>query len=84
MSLTAQNAASDLITVEQFASIFSVAPATVYAWVHQKRIPFYKPNARMLRFKRSEIEAYMTRNRSASQDEIETEANTKVLLGVKK
>jgi len=83
MSIT-QKQESDIITVDEFVDLYDVARSTVYAWVHQKRIPHYKPNARILRFKRSEIDAFMLQNRVASQSEIDEAANTKVILGGKK
>lgn len=35
-------------TVEEAASLLRVAPSTVYAWVHQRRLPYRKHGARLV------------------------------------
>lgn len=71
---------TDILTVDQVTEMYGLSRSTVYAWVHENRVPHYKPSQKMLYFKQSEIEEYLLSNRIPSRAEIETEANTKLLL----
>ncbi len=48
-------------TVTETAEFLNVSPKTIYDWVHKREIPFHKLK-RLLRFRRSEIEKWLTGN----------------------
>lgn len=45
---------NDLLTIHEIASYLKVKVSTVYAWIHQKRIPFLKIG-RLVRFNLNDI-----------------------------
>jgi excisionase family DNA binding protein len=56
-----------LLKVDDVADLLGVSPKTVYGWVYQRAIPFVKPSRTTLRFRRSEIEAWLD-DRSIAPD----------------
>ncbi|HEV7375935.1 MAG TPA: helix-turn-helix domain-containing protein [Pyrinomonadaceae bacterium] len=46
-----------LLTVKEAASLLSVSPRTIYAWVAERNIPFHRAG-RLLRFDRAELLAW--------------------------
>ncbi|MDA1190500.1 MAG: helix-turn-helix domain-containing protein [Candidatus Poribacteria bacterium] len=48
-----------LLNVNEAAALLGVSTATVYGWVHERRIPHYKPTKRCLRFRQSELEDWL-------------------------
>ena len=71
---------TDILTVKQVTELYGISRSTVYAWVQQNRITYYKPSPKILLFRKSEIEDYLLSNRTPSKAEIEAEADTEVLL----
>ncbi|GAB4486296.1 MAG: hypothetical protein OHK006_13920 [Thermodesulfovibrionales bacterium] len=60
-----------LLTASELAEILGVSLATVYDWSHNKRVPRV-PGMRLLRFRPSEIEMWLSRENGvprASGDE---------------
>lgn len=47
-------------TVTDLAGHLKVSPATIYDWVHQRVIPYQKIRGRLLRFRPSEIEQWLS------------------------
>lgn len=47
-------------TVTDLAEHLKVSPATIYDWVHQRVIPYQKIRGRLLRFRPSEIEKWLS------------------------
>lgn len=66
--------AKNVLTVEDLCLLLGTTRANVYRMTSERRIPFYKPLRGKIYFKRDEIEAWMLRNRSASLDEIQSDA----------
>lgn len=52
----------NLWTVTDTAEFLKVKEKTIYDWVHKRIIPVHKVNNHLLRFKRSEIERWLTSN----------------------
>ncbi len=46
----------------------------LYKLTHSRQVPHYKPNGKKLYFKRSDLEAWLLRNRVKTAGEIEQEA----------
>ncbi len=49
-----------LLTVKDVCKIFNIERATLYSWISKKRIPVVKISGRMVRFKMSEIERWLS------------------------
>ena len=48
-----------LLTIKQVASITGLAVGTLYHFVSQRRIPIVRISARCVRFRRSDIDAWL-------------------------
>lgn len=66
--------AKNVLNVEDLCLLLGTTRANVYRMTSERRIPFYKPLRGKIYFKRDEIESWMLRNRSASIDEIQSNA----------
>ena len=66
--------AKNVLTVEDLCLLLGTTRSNVYRMTSEKKIPFYKPLRGKIYFKRDEIESWMLRNRSASIDEIQSNA----------
>lgn len=78
-----KNNSDEIITVSGLAKLLDLAIPSVYALIHQKKIPYYKPTGKRVYFRKSEIEAWAFLKRIASQDEIDTQAATRLVNGGK-
>jgi len=70
----AQIAAKSVLNINEAAFILGMQPRTVRKMVLQHTVPVYKPNRSVLYFKKSDLEDWMLRNRIASNEEMESEA----------
>lgn len=66
--------AKAVLTIKEAAIILGMGEDSVRKKVRDREIPAYKPNVNRLYFKKSELESWMTQNRSKSMAEIESEA----------
>jgi excisionase family DNA binding protein len=48
-----------LLTIDDLAALTGFSVGTLYHWVSQKRIPVVRFSARCVRFRRSDIEAWI-------------------------
>lgn len=55
------------LNVEQAAKFLCVKPSTLYAWVHQRRIP-YRKHGRRLVFCRVELETWSAKHAIPSRE----------------
>ncbi len=60
----------DFINSSELAEILGESKKTVYARVHNRQIPFYKPGGKILLFKLDEIQEWVKSGRHSSIDEI--------------
>ncbi|MEI8092972.1 MAG: helix-turn-helix domain-containing protein [Spirochaetales bacterium] len=71
--MTAQVIADDApLTHKEAAAYLKVSPFTLHRWTSKGLIPFYKPNGRTNYFKRTDLDAFVFRNRSAAKYELVT------------
>jgi excisionase family DNA binding protein len=49
-----------LLTKKQVAEMLGIKESTLYAWVHQNRIPHLKIGKRLLRFREKDIIAWLS------------------------
>lgn len=58
------------LSVQEIANYLGVKTSTIYAYVSERRIPFHKiPKSQLVRFKLSEIEAWMESGRVETAEE---------------
>ncbi len=60
----------DYINANELSELLGESIKTVYARVHQRQIPFYKPGGKILLFKLDEIKKWIESGRHSSIDEI--------------
>lgn len=56
----------NLITAKEAAEILHIKPSTISGWIFRNKLPFpvYRIGTRMLRFKRTDIIAYLEKIRN--------------------
>lgn len=64
----------DVLTSKEVCKYLGIKPCTLYDMTRKKQIPHYKPNGGSLYFKRVEVCEWATKNRIASNAEIESKA----------
>ncbi len=67
--------AKEYLTIEEAAEYLGCTKSLLYKMTHLHTIPFYKPSGKMVYFEKSELNKWMTQNRSMSDDEINEQAN---------
>lgn len=50
---------SDYLSYQTAAAYLDVPIGTLYSWVAQRRVPHHRMSTRMVRFRRSELDAWM-------------------------
>ncbi len=63
-----------IIDIEQTADFLNLAKATIYGLVHRNKIPHFK-QGKKLRFKKSDLMAWIEKGRRKTVDEIDAEAD---------
>jgi excisionase family DNA binding protein len=56
-----------LLTARELAEYLRLSPATVLDWFEAGRLPGFKLNGRAVRFRLSEVEAWLEENRRGSR-----------------
>ena len=69
----------EALTVDECATYTGLKKAYLYKLTHHNQIPFYKPNGKMIYFKRTEIDDWLLRNRAMTAQEMETAAANHVV-----
>ena len=57
----------ELLTYDQAAHLVNVPTGTLYAWVSQRRVPHVRISARLVRFDREALEAWLKARRVSEQ-----------------
>lgn len=50
----------NLLSIQEVAELTGLSVGTLYHWVSERRIPFVRFSARCVRFRRSDIEAWIS------------------------
>lgn len=66
------------LLVKQAAAYLRVSPNTLYKWTSKGLVPFYKPNGRILYFRREELDAWVNRNRNVPDYEMAEQAQARI------
>jgi excisionase family DNA binding protein len=64
-----------VLTFKEACKYSGLSKSKMYKHTSTLNIPFYKPEGKFIYFKRSELEAWLLRNRHSSKTELEIEAN---------
>ena len=64
----------EVLNLQEACQYLELSQSHLYKLTSAGSIPHYKPNGKKLYFKRSELDAWLLRNRCATQDEIEKQA----------
>ncbi len=64
------------LTFDEAVQYMGVSKSHLYKLTASKRIPHYKPDGKLLHFKRSELEAWIFKNRIAPIEEIKEQAQS--------
>ncbi|MEX2335705.1 MAG: helix-turn-helix domain-containing protein [Fulvivirga sp.] len=64
----------EVLNFNETCQYLELSQSHLYKLTSAGNIPYYKPNGKKLYFKRVELEQWLLRNRSATQDEIEQQA----------
>jgi len=64
----------DVLNSEEAALYMGVSKSYLYKLTMRQTIPHYKPMGKMCYFKRAELEAWLLRNRIATDDELAQKA----------
>ncbi len=68
-----------ILSVEELEKYTGFKKSYIYHLVHYNRIPYSKPNGKYLFFEKSEIDEWLLKNKSLSDDQIKTKAREYVL-----
>jgi excisionase family DNA binding protein len=66
--------AKEVLNMVEASKYLELSVSHLYKLTSTGLIPHYKPNGKKLYFKRTELDAWLLRNRSVTKDEIEQEA----------
>lgn len=66
--------AKNVLTLDEAALVMNVTPKYLYKLISERAITHYKPN-RFVYFLKSDVEAWLTKNRVLSNDAIHEEAS---------
>ncbi len=63
------------LTFDEACAFIGLSKSYLYKLTAKGVVPHFKPRAKLLYFKRDELEQWILKNRVKTQDEIEAEAN---------
>ena len=67
-------AAKSMLTIDDVAFLTGLSKSYLYRLTCEHKIPYYKPNGKLMYFERGEIEAWMKQNRVSTRTEAESTA----------
>ena len=59
----------EMLTVNEASEYLNVSISWLYKLTHLKKLPHYKPNGKMIYFKKSDLDIWLLRNRIDSEEE---------------
>lgn len=69
----------EVLTAEEAASYLGISKSYLYKLTMRRAIPHFKPEGKLVYFRRNELEAWLCRNRVATQDELDAQAARYIL-----
>ena len=77
-------AAKKVLSIEDVVLLTGLTKGHIYKLTSAHQIPYYKPAGKQIYFDRTELEAWLKRNRVNTVDEVEQEATNYLVTGQKK
>jgi excisionase family DNA binding protein len=74
------NLSKKVLTFEEALLYTGISPSYMYKLTSSSEIPHYKPTGKRIFFYREELEKWLLRNRIKTNEEIEREASSYVIL----
>lgn len=68
------NERKEILSVEELEKYTGFKKSYIYHLVHYGKIPYSKPNGKYLFFQKSEIDQWLLKNKSLSEDQIQDNA----------
>lgn len=65
----------EFLDLRQAAELLKLKPSYMYSLIHQKRIPYYKPNGKLVYFNKSELIKWIMGSKVKTIDEMEADYN---------
>lgn len=69
------SAAKEVLTLEEAALFMGISKSSLYKMTHRHELPFFRPNGKLIYFEKSELLAWMRKNRAISQEEVNEHAH---------
>jgi excisionase family DNA binding protein len=69
----------EILNLSETAQYLGITKSYLYKLTSKNKIPFYRPNGKLLYFKKIELDAWLTKNRQSSIDEIDNRATNYVM-----
>ncbi|MDM1377745.1 helix-turn-helix transcriptional regulator [Myroides marinus] len=69
----------EILSVEELEKYTGFKKSYIYHLVHFSKIPYSKPNGKYLFFQKSEIDQWLLKNKSLSDDQIQEKAREYIL-----
>ncbi|MDM1353277.1 MULTISPECIES: helix-turn-helix transcriptional regulator [Myroides] len=69
----------EILSVEELEKYTGFKKSYIYHLVHFSKIPYSKPNGKYLFFEKSEIDEWLLKNKSLSDDQLQEKAREYVL-----
>ncbi|HRB30906.1 MAG TPA: helix-turn-helix domain-containing protein [Ferruginibacter sp.] len=66
----------EVLSLTEASAYLGMSESYLYKLTSASSIPFYKPNGKMVYFRRLELEQYLLRNRSTTTVEIQAEVDS--------
>ena len=63
-----------IFTFQEGCNYCGISESTMYKHTAANRVPFYRPEGKLIFFKREDLDAFMLRNRQSTQEELEEKA----------
>lgn len=60
----------NILSVREACEYMDISESFMYKLTHGKLLPYYRPNGKKIYFQKNDLEAWMTRNRQSSSEEI--------------
>lgn len=80
----AEDQFKQMLTTIEAAEYMGVSLSMMYKMTHRRELPVYKPSGGKVYLKREDINAYLSKHRLMSQEEIEKEAINYVIRNPRK
>jgi len=68
----------EVLTLEEAALFMGISRSTLYKMTHKNVISFFRPNGKLIYFEKSELLAWMRKNRVSTNEEVS--GNARVVL----